>query len=83
LVIGAGGPVLAKAGTGDVLAGMVGGLLANGMSSLQALCLGSYVHGRAGDLYVRRWNNDYTMVASDLPELLPAVLKGLHDYQKR
>ncbi|MEY4616496.1 MAG: putative carbohydrate kinase [Pseudomonadota bacterium] len=77
-VIGAGGPVLAKAGTGDVLAGMIGGALARGQSFEQALRFAVYLHGRAGDLYVKKWKNDFTLVASDLPDLLPRVLKGLY-----
>lgn len=44
-----GSPALAKAGTGDVLAGMIGTLLAQGLSSLEAGALGAYLHGRAGD----------------------------------
>ena len=44
-----GGPALAKAGTGDVLAGMIGTLLAQGLGPLHAGALGAYLHGRAGD----------------------------------
>jgi NAD(P)H-hydrate epimerase len=44
-----GGPALATAGTGDVLAGMVGALLAQGLEPLEAGALGAYLHGRAGD----------------------------------
>lgn len=43
-------PALARAGTGDVLAGSVGGLLAQGVESWQAAVLGAYIHGRAGEL---------------------------------
>lgn len=43
-----GGPELATLGTGDVLAGIVGALLASGMSPLHAAALGTYLHGRAG-----------------------------------
>jgi NAD(P)H-hydrate epimerase len=48
-VIGAGGPGLATAGSGDVLAGAVAALLAAGMPPLEAACLAAYLHGRAGD----------------------------------
>jgi NAD(P)H-hydrate epimerase len=42
-----GGPALATAGTGDVLTGIIGGLLANGASPIEAATTGAYVHGRA------------------------------------
>ena len=41
---------LARAGTGDVLAGTIGGLLAQGIESWHAAVLGAYLHGRAGEL---------------------------------
>lgn len=44
-----GGHGLAKGGSGDVLAGLIGGLLAQGMAPFDAACLGVYVHGLAGD----------------------------------
>lgn len=78
VVIGSGGPVLSKAGTGDVLAGMIGGALAMGLNSRDATILSAYLHGRAGDLFARRWKNDFTMVATDLPEAIPHVLKRLY-----
>jgi NAD(P)H-hydrate epimerase len=45
-----GGPGLATGGTGDVLAGALGALLAQGLSPLDAAALGAYLHGLAGDL---------------------------------
>ena len=45
-----GNPGMATAGSGDVLSGMVTGLLAQGYEPLQAALLGVYLHGRAGDL---------------------------------
>lgn len=44
-----GNPGMARGGMGDVLAGLIGGLLAQGLSSVQASCLGCYWHGLAGD----------------------------------
>ncbi|MEZ5144760.1 MAG: NAD(P)H-hydrate dehydratase [Acidimicrobiales bacterium] len=63
---------LATLGTGDVLAGMIGALLALGLSPLRAAAAGAFLHGRAGAL---GWSHG--LVATDLPELVPAVLDGL------
>ena len=60
---------LATAGTGDVLAGVVGAYLAQGLDGLQAAAGAAFVHGRAGHLGWR-----HGLVAGDLLELLPAVL---------
>ncbi|WP_124726464.1 NAD(P)H-hydrate dehydratase [Staphylospora marina] len=45
-----GGPALAKAGSGDVLSGLVGALLARGIPPVQAASMGVWLHGRAGEL---------------------------------
>jgi NAD(P)H-hydrate epimerase len=45
-----GGPALAKGGSGDILTGMIGSLLAQGFSPIDASRAGVYLHGRAGDL---------------------------------
>lgn len=58
---------LATAGTGDVLAGMIGGYLAQGCPPLDAALYGVYRHGLAADAYRRR-HADKTMRASDLWE---------------
>ncbi len=63
---------LATAGTGDVLAGIIGALLARGLEPLHAAVGGAFIHGRAGDLGWRRG-----LVAGDLPPLVPAVLDQL------
>jgi len=60
-----GGPNLATAGTGDVLSGIIGGLLAQGCSLGDAAVAGVYIHGRAGDI-VRSRRGDAGTVASDL-----------------
>ena len=49
-VVATGGPGLASGGTGDVLAGVIGGLLAQGLPVLPAASAGAYLHGLAGDL---------------------------------
>jgi len=69
-----GNPGLATAGTGDVLAGIIGGLLAQDMTVAQAAEVGVYLHGLAGDLATSR-KTEPGVIASDLVELLPEVLK--------
>ena len=63
---------LATAGTGDVLAGVIGGLLAAGLPPLHAAAAGAFLHGRAGALGWRRG-----LVAGDLPDALPAAIADL------
>jgi len=67
---------LASAGTGDVLSGVIGGLLAQGLSPFEAACCGVYLHGLAGEL-VREELGDAGMVASDLLPRLPRAIKRL------
>lgn len=65
-------PALATAGSGDVLAGIIGGLLAQGMERYEAAVAGVYLHGAAAE----RWsaaNGSGGMLASDLLALLPRV----------
>ena len=69
-------PGLASAGTGDVLAGAIAGLLSQGLALGDAAALGVYLHGSAGEL-VRNELGDAGMIASDLLPALPRVVKGL------
>jgi NAD(P)H-hydrate repair Nnr-like enzyme with NAD(P)H-hydrate dehydratase domain len=64
-------PQLATAGSGDVLAGMIGGLLAQGMPVLQAACSAVWLHGEAGLAKGRG------LIAEDIPEVLPEVFREL------
>ncbi len=66
-----GTPALATAGTGDVLSGVIGALVARGVAPLEAAALGAHVHGRAGEL-----GRGSGLLASDLPELVARVLCG-------
>ncbi|CAN5546597.1 NAD(P)H-hydrate dehydratase [soil metagenome] len=72
MVTTAGDARLATAGTGDVLAGVLGALLALGMPTVEAAAAAAHVHGRAGNLGWARG-----LVAGDLVEHLPAVLTEL------
>ena len=69
-------PALATGGTGDVLAGVIGALLAQGLAAGPAARLGAYLHGLAGDL-VRDRIGDSGLLASDLPDAIPIVRKRL------
>jgi hydroxyethylthiazole kinase-like uncharacterized protein yjeF len=71
-------PGLATAGTGDVLAGTIAGLLAQGLAPFDAACLGVYLHGEAGEM-IRNMLGDTGMIASDLLQALPVVIKQLKD----
>jgi ADP-dependent NAD(P)H-hydrate dehydratase / NAD(P)H-hydrate epimerase len=64
-------PELATGGTGDVLAGMVTGLLAQGMDAFAAAAAAVWAHGEAARAI------GPGLVAEDLPGVLPGVLRGL------
>jgi hydroxyethylthiazole kinase-like uncharacterized protein yjeF len=65
---------LAKGGSGDVLSGMIGGLMARGLDPLQAVITGNFIHGEAADLLlVSHGSSAY--LPSDLIDILPQVLK--------
>ncbi len=64
-------PYLASAGTGDVLAGLVGGLIAQGVNGFDAAAIAVWLHGEAG----RRGGPG--LIADDLPALLPSILASL------
>lgn len=69
-------PILATAGTGDVLAGIVAGLLAQGLDAINAANVGVYIHGLAGEGLKEKIGNAGAL-ASDLLPLLPQILKKL------
>ena len=72
LVVTAGDERLATAGTGDVLSGIVGALLAEGVPAFEAAAAGAWIHGQAG-----RRGPARGLIAGDLPDLIPAVLESL------
>jgi NAD(P)H-hydrate epimerase len=86
LVNPTGNPGMASGGMGDVLAGLVGGLLAQGYPPLQAAALGVYLHGLAGDLASREMGPQgfgAREVADRVPAALAALLHGHEDLRRR
>ena len=69
-------PALATAGSGDVLAGLIGALLAQGMAPFDAACLGVFMHGMAGERIGQRLG-DAGLLASDLPYEIALVRHDL------
>ncbi|MDJ0523655.1 MAG: NAD(P)H-hydrate dehydratase [Planctomycetota bacterium] len=70
-----GGPVLATGGSGDVLSGVIGALLAAGLDTLDAACAGVHAHGLAADKVAGR--RDRGLLAGDLAEGLPDALLAM------
>ena len=60
---------MAKGGSGDVLTGLVGGLLARGYSSVDAACLGAWIRGYAGDVLTEECTAD-AYSSRDMIEML-------------
>ncbi len=66
-----GTPDLATAGAGDVLAGIIAGLMAQGMPAFPAACAAAHLHGLLAERLGRG------LIADDLPEAIPAIMAGL------
>jgi NAD(P)H-hydrate epimerase len=66
---------MASGGTGDVLTGMIGGLICQGFEILPALQIAVYLHGLAGD-EVASEKGERSLVATDIIEKIPALLQG-------
>lgn len=71
-----GNSALAKAGSGDVLAGIIAGLLAQGVDTFEAARLGVYLHSRSGEIASEKLT-EYSVLASELPKYLPLAIKEL------
>jgi len=67
-----GNPGMATAGMGDILTGIVGGLICQKMSPFEAAVAGAYFHGKVADQVMRKDTGGY--IASDLLGSLPSIL---------
>jgi len=71
-----GNPGMAKAGTGDVLTGMISALLAQSLTPRDASVLGVYMHGHTGDIMAAK-KGKHSLMASDIINAIPAVFKSI------
>jgi len=71
---------MATGGSGDVLAGILAGLVAQGMHGMEAACMAAYIHGLAGNA-VSGKKSVYSVMAGDLPEALPEIFREAATYR--
>lgn len=71
-----GGPSIAKGGSGDVLCGVIAGMLTAGLSPIGAASIGAYVHGRAGDTAGESLGG-FSVLARDIIDAIPGVLRNV------
>ena len=69
-----GNNAMAKAGSGDVLTGMISGLIAQGMDLFEGASLGVYLHGLCGDI-AKEQLTEYSVMAEDLISCIPSAIK--------
>ena len=74
-IINSGNSSLATAGTGDVLSGMIAGFVSQGLNVLDAAGLASFLHGHTADVWIKSGKSKNSMMASDVVDMLPGVLK--------
>ncbi|MBF0521790.1 MAG: NAD(P)H-hydrate dehydratase [Candidatus Omnitrophica bacterium] len=66
---------MAKAGSGDVLTGIIAAFVAQGLSAFDAAKFGSYIHGKAGDLAAKK-RGKISLIPTDILDLIPEALKS-------
>jgi NAD(P)H-hydrate epimerase len=71
-----GNPGMATAGSGDVLTGLIAGLISQGLSVPSATSAGAFIHGMAGDIYAEA-NHLIPLIASDLLDKVPEAIKRI------
>jgi len=79
MIILSGNPALSKAGCGDVLSGFIGAFYAQGLSASKAACLGTYLHGRIADEWIRSGKDVISLIPSDLNENIGELIKKIRD----
>ena len=67
---------MATGGSGDVLAGIIGGFLAQGLNLFETARLGATLHGLAGDLAAKE-KGEISLIAGDIVEYIPAAMKKI------
>ncbi len=73
-----GNPGMATAGAGDVLTGVIAGLIAQNIIPVEAMKAGVFLHGLAGDLMARE-KGEYGLVAGDILEAIPYAMKQIQE----
>jgi NAD(P)H-hydrate epimerase len=68
---------LAKAGSGDVLSGIIGGLLAQKVERLEAAAAGAFIHGRAAQIAAQKLGTPVSVVAGDIVNAIPSAISEL------
>jgi NAD(P)H-hydrate epimerase len=76
-----GNPGMATAGAGDVLSGIIGGLLAQRVDPFQAAAAGAYIHGRSGDILSEEIDES-GLLASDLKRVIPFAIASIKTGQR-
>lgn len=71
-----GNPGMATAGSGDVLSGIIAGVLAQKVPAYEAACTGVYVHGLAGDIAAQE-KTEISLIASDIVDYIPEAIKAM------
>ena len=76
-----GNPGMATAGCGDVLSGIIGGLLAQRVDPFQAAVAGAYLHGRAGDILAEELG-EAGILAGDIQRIIPLALRSVKEGER-